>query len=190
MFKCGSSSTDYHTSNSMKTLEIRRHTMRAKPGQHLSQEGVTLAHRIGEAMGPFDRVVTSTVPRAFETAIAMGFAVDAQEELIAPYGQDVEDEFPWPQPFSGYAEEALRGGAVAHYVNRLTCFYHDLLDSIPKGSCALVVNHGGVVEMSTVACFPDADYYKSFGGPVDYCEGVRLFRKKNEFVRAEILRIQ
>ena len=91
-------------------------------------------------------------------------------------------------PFSD-AEEALRGGAVAHYVNRLTCFYHDLLDSIPKGSCALVVNHGGVVEMSTVACFPDADY-KSFGGPVDYCEGVRLFRKKNEFVRAEILRIQ
>ena len=172
----------------MKTLEIRRHTMRTKPGQHLSQEGVSLARRIGDEIGPFDRVVTSSVPRAFETAIAMGFAVDAQEELIAAYGQDVEDEFPWPQPFSGYAEETLRGGAVTHFVKRLSRFYHELLDSIPEEGSALVVNHGGIVEMSTVACLPEADY-GVFGGPIDYCEGVRLFSERDHFVRAEVLRV-
>ncbi len=29
----------------MRTLALRRHTMRAKPGQHLIQAGVTLARR-------------------------------------------------------------------------------------------------------------------------------------------------
>ena len=172
----------------MKILEIRRHTMRTKPGQHLSQEGVSLARRVGDEVGPFDRVVTSTVPRAFETAIAMGFAVDAQEELIAPYGQDVEDEFPWPQPFSGYAEEALRGGAVTHLVKRLARFYHELLDSIPEDGSVLVINHGGIVEMSTVACLPEADY-GAFGAPIDYCEGTRLFWEQGRFLRAEVLRV-
>ncbi len=70
----------------MKTIEIRRHTYRTKPGQHLSQQGVTLARHVGEGIGPFARVVTSTVPRAFETAIAMGFAVDEQNELMSSYG--------------------------------------------------------------------------------------------------------
>ncbi|MBZ0278386.1 MAG: hypothetical protein K8I60_19725, partial [Anaerolineae bacterium] len=62
----------------MRYLEMRRHTIRIKPGQHLSQAGVTLARRVGETIGPFDRVITSTIPRAYETAIAMGFAVDEQ----------------------------------------------------------------------------------------------------------------
>lgn len=60
----------------MRVLEVRRHTMRSKPGKHLSQAGVSLARHVGETMGSFDRVVTSTLARAFETAIAMGFAVD------------------------------------------------------------------------------------------------------------------
>ncbi len=85
----------------MKTIEIRRHTYRTKPGQHLSQQGVTLARKVGEGVGPFERVITSTVPRAFETAIAMGFAVDEQVELMSNYSDDVEFDAPWPQSLSG-----------------------------------------------------------------------------------------
>src|SRR5512143_3142167 len=84
----------------MKTIEIRRHSIRNKPGPHLSQQGVTLARLVGQNLGPFDRVVTSTLPRAFETAIAMGFAVDEQNELMSTYGNDVEREIPWPQSFA------------------------------------------------------------------------------------------
>ena len=80
----------------MKTIEIRRHSIRSKPGDHLNQQGVTLARLVGENLGPFDRVITSTLPRAFETAIAMGFAVDEQVELMNTYGSDVENEAPWP----------------------------------------------------------------------------------------------
>ena len=31
----------------MRMLEVRRHTMRRKPGQHLSQEGIDLARLVG-----------------------------------------------------------------------------------------------------------------------------------------------
>ncbi len=73
----------------MKFIEDRRHTMRTKPGQDLSQAGVALARRTGEKLGPFEHVATSTVPRAFQTAIAMGFAVDSYREgaLISQDGR-------------------------------------------------------------------------------------------------------
>ena len=60
----------------MRVVEHRRHTMRVKPGDRLSQAGVDLARRVGETMGRYDLVVTSPVARASETAIAMSFAVD------------------------------------------------------------------------------------------------------------------
>ena len=43
----------------LRIIEHRRHTLRVKPGQHLSQAGVDLARAVGEGMGPFDLVVTS-----------------------------------------------------------------------------------------------------------------------------------
>ena len=69
----------------MKILEIRRHSIRSAMSDHLNQTGITLARLVGQNIGPFDRVVTSTLPRAFETAIAMGFAVDEQTELAAAF---------------------------------------------------------------------------------------------------------
>jgi hypothetical protein len=173
----------------MKTLEIRRHSVRTKPGQHLSQAGVSLARREGESMGPFNIVVTSTVPRAFETAIAMGFAVDRQEDIISTYGQGMEDEFPWPQTFAGYADAIRKGGAASLYAGQLARFYSKMLDSVPEGGSVLVINHGGVVEMSAVACLTEADY-GSFGPHCECCEGVRLFWEQDKFVRVEIIRVQ
>ena len=80
---------------SVTFIEHRRHSMRSKPGQHLSQAGVDLARRVGEGMTAFDRVYTSTVPRAFETGIAMGFAVDRQIDLLSSMPQDVEIFSTW-----------------------------------------------------------------------------------------------
>ena len=66
----------------MRTLYVRRHTMRRKPGQHVSQDGIDLARLVGAESGPFNLVVTSPVPRAVETAIAMGFEVDETDESL------------------------------------------------------------------------------------------------------------
>ena len=104
----------------MKTLEIRRHSIRSPLGEHLNQTGVTLARLVGQSIGPFDRVVTSTLPRAFETAIAMGFAVDEQNELMSTYGGAVSNEAPWPQPFYNYSEIMKLEGVAARYAKKLT----------------------------------------------------------------------
>lgn len=172
----------------MKTIEVRRHSMRSKPGDHLSQAGVTLARRIGEEIGPFERVVTSTLPRAFETAIAMGFAVDKQIELMNTYGPEAEREVPWPQSFAVYAKAVRRGKGAAWYGNRLADYYADLANALSENGAALVINHGGVVELGVVAAFPEADY-ESWGDEADYCEGARLFWQDGKFVNAEVLRV-
>lgn len=172
----------------MKTLEIRRHSIRSKPGDHLNQAGVTLARRIGEDIGPFGYVVTSTLPRAFETAIAMGFAVDKQVELMSSYTSDVEYEVSWPQSFAVYAKAVKRGKAAARYATKLADYYASLATSLHENEAALVINHGGVVELGVVASCPDADH-ESWGEAVSYCEGARIFWLEGKFVNAEILRV-
>jgi len=172
----------------MKTIEIRRHSIRSKPGEHLNQPGVTLARLVGQNLGPFDRVVTSTLPRAIETAIAMGFAVDEFNETMSSYGYDVEHEAPWPLSGVGYAEVIRQGGAAAHYANQLATVYAKLADYLMDGRAALVVNHGGVLELGAVACLPNADHFK-WGSHFDYCEGIRLFWDDGKFVDGEILRV-
>src|SRR5512144_2031003 len=126
----------------MKTIEIRRHSIRNKPGAHLSQQGVTLARLVGQNLGPFDRVVTSTLPRAFETAIAMGFAVDEQIDLMSTYCDIVELEAPWPMSPADYAAVIRKGGAAARYANKLADLYDQLADYLADGRAALVINHG------------------------------------------------
>ena len=172
----------------MKTIEIRRHSIRSKPGDHLNQSGVTLARLVGENLGPFERVVTSTLPRAFETAIAMGFAVDEQNELMSSYGMNVEQEIPWPQSFAVYSKAVKRSGAPAAYAHRLAMFYGKLADDLADDRVALVFNHGGVLELGVVASLPGADY-ESWGDAVDYCEGARLSWEAGKFVKAEVLRV-
>ena len=172
----------------MKTIEIRRHSMRSKPGEHLNQPGVTLARLVGENLGPFDRVVTSTVPRAIETAIAMGFGVDEFHELMSSYGEDVESEAPWPLSLAGYAEAIRKAGAAARYANQLVAVYTKLANYLGDGRAALVVNHGGVAEMGAVACLPEADHF-AWGSHFEYCEGIRLFWEGGRFVDGEILRV-
>jgi len=172
----------------MKTIEVRRHSIRSRPGEHLNQSGVTLARLVGENLGPFDRVVTSTLPRAFETAIAMGFAVDEQIELMSTYGEDVEREIAWPQSFAIYAKAVKRGDKAGQYGNKLAEHYAELAGYLADGRVALVINHGGVLELGVVASFPDADY-ESWGEAVNYCEGARLYWEDGTCANAEVLRV-
>ena len=172
----------------MKTIEIRRHSIRQKPGDHLSQQGVTLARLVGQNLGPFDRVVTSTLPRAIETAIAMGFAVDEQNQLMSSYSKAVDRQAPWPLSLAGYAEVVSAGGAAAEYANQLAAVYTKLANFLADGRAALVVNHGGILEMGAVACLPNADHF-AWGSHFEYCEGIRLFWEDDKFVNAEIMRV-
>ncbi len=163
--------------------------MRAKPGQHLTQAGVTLARRVGEGIGPFNRVITSPVPRAFETAIAMGFAVDEQLDALAEMGSAAEAEIRWPAPFAEISAAMRRGGAAAKFGRKLARLLREVALALPDGGAALVISHGGIVEASAVACLPDADH-AAWGEHFGYCEGVRLFFDGERFVHGEILRVK
>src|SRR5688572_26679803 len=138
----------------MRTIEIRRHTMRTKPGQHLSQAGVDLARLVGMRIGPFDRVITSPIPRAFETALAMGFAVTDEIEEFASMGDDVDAEVGWPSDFATWARAMRKGGAAARYGKALADLLNLVALSLPEDSAALIISHGGIVEACGVACVP------------------------------------
>lgn len=181
------SSGDPSENTSLRILEVRRHTMRVAPAQHLTQAGVELARRIGDSTGPFERVVTSQVPRAFETAIAMGFAVDEQNEVLNQLAPGVEDEVAWNAGFAPFARAVQRGGAAAHFARLQSEFWRTVVEGLPTGGSALLVTHGGIVEAGAVACLPHADH-ASWGAFCNYCEGARLFHDGERFTSIQILR--
>lgn len=176
----------------MTLLEVRRHTIRQKPGDHLTQEGVTLARRVGDGMGPFDYVLTSTVIRAFETAFAMGFAVDDQVDWLSSYGDAVERELSWPQPFSAFATAYENGWAVTSFCQDQAEQWRRVVEDIPDGGAALLVCHGGIIELGAIGAFLAdgviADW-NTWGGPLGYCEGVRLRYEGAKCVSGEVLRV-
>jgi broad specificity phosphatase PhoE len=172
----------------VKVIEIRRHAQHSQLDQHLPQEGVYMARKLGNVAGPFERVITSPLPRARETSIAMGFAVNAEEELIRSGGGVFEKEAPWPQTFSGYSKAILKGSLTKKYAAKLFDYYAQIAESLGAEKAALVISHGGIVEIGAVACLPDADH-DGWGPHLEFCEGVQLFWDDGKFQKAEILRI-
>jgi len=172
----------------MKYLEVRRHSKRNPPQPHLIQEGVSLARRLGNTLDHFDRVITSTVPRAFETAIAMGYAVDMELEQLAPYGGDVLDEIGLNASFDDAARVVAQGKHAAAYAQKMAHLWLELVGMANEGGCVLVVCHGGTIELGAVACLPNADH-TSWGAHASYCEGVRLTFDGEQFVDMEILQV-
>ncbi len=173
----------------MRYLEVRRHTMRMKPGQHLSQEGVDLARRLGNDMGPYEIVLTSSLYRAYETALTMGFAVHDQLDELNPPRSGVEiDVGSWDAGFAAYSEAYKRAGAVREFAQEQADLWHSIASAITENGAALLITHGGVVEAGTVGCLPDLDY-NDMGQFIDYCEGIRLIFDGEYFIDAELLRV-
>lgn len=179
----------------MATLEIRRHSIRKTGGgSQLSQQGVDLARRIGKSMGPFDLVVASVVPRARETAIAMGFAVD--EEIVTlsadPAFWDEAQEQPWYRehdPWTALAATVAVPGAYHQYAHSIAALWRDYLTPRPEGR-VLVIGHSGEIEAGLVASFPHENH-STWGPMLRPCEGARLLFEGEpaRFQRLEWLRL-
>ena len=73
-------------------------------------------------------------------------------------------------------------------MNELADFYKNLAETLPEDGAALIISHGGIVEMSAIACLPEADT-SAFGPHLECCEGVRLTWEDGSFTKAEVLRI-
>jgi broad specificity phosphatase PhoE len=180
----------------MRWLEVRRHSLTKKGsargrGSHLSAEGVALARAVGESLGPFAAVVTSASPRATETALAMGFAVDDAVELPSGYvpGEvDHREQWGWPHPYRIYAELLGRGGGLATVAEAHRCIWTRVVEAVPDGAAALVVAHGGGIEPGLVACLPDAGH-ESWGAPLGHCDGARLGFDQGRFISVQFHRV-
>jgi broad specificity phosphatase PhoE len=180
----------------MRWLEVRRHSLTRKGaargrGSHLSAEGVELARLVGESLGPFASVVTSASPRAVETAVAMGFAVDDAVELPSGYvpGEvDHHEQWGWPFPYRTYAELFGRGGGLAMVAEAHRRMWTGVVEAVPDGAAALVVAHGGGIEPGLVACLPDADH-ALWGAPLAHCDGARLGFDEGGFVSVRFSRV-
>lgn len=172
------------------TIEVRRHAMRAPGGVHLVQAGVAFARRVGEGLGPFAVVITSPIPRAFETAIAMGFAVDDVDDHLALLPSKVMDRVAWDGGFGEWAAAAAAGSKpVRTHLGAMRDWLAKVAAALPDGGAALMVSHGGIVESIGAACLGDGA--ATWGDPVRYVEGVRLEydRAAARFIGGTVLRV-
>jgi len=179
----------------MKWLEVRRHTFTKKGpargrGSHLSADGVALARLIGETTGPFAYVLTSSVPRKLETALAMGFSVDDAIDMpggYIPRVVDHHDQWDWDLPYVSYAAKLAEDADLAEAAQQTKEIWTQALEMVPEGGQALIVSHGGSIELGLVACLPEADH-RSWGAPFAHGDGVRLSFADSVFTAAEFVR--
>jgi len=179
-------------------LEIRRHSLTKKDparlgGSDLSPEGVALARRVGEGLGPFTGVFTSPMPRTMETAIAMGQAVtrtldtlgDVPIELVEELGhydrQNERNHFPALRRHFESDGSTRRLGLLQRQV------WLAIAGELPMSASALIVSHGLVIETGLVAAVWDDRFLSE--APFGYCEGVRLWFDGRDFSRPELLRV-
>jgi hypothetical protein len=106
----------------MRWLEVRRHSLTKKGpargrGSHLSAQGIALARAVGAQLRPVAYVLTSASPRAIETAIAMGLAVDDTVQMPSGYVPgEVEFHQQWEALF-GHCDGARLGFADGRFVD-------------------------------------------------------------------------
>lgn len=178
----------------MPAIEVRRHTMRTPGGNHLDQSGVTLARLVGANLGPFSMVVTSPVTRAYETALAMGFAVDRTDAHLGLIPDVVDHGVTWNAGFAEWARASHSEPAVARYCTVLHDWCAKVASALPGDETALMISHGGVVEAIAVGCMRNADpgELHAWGGAVRYTEGVRLTfdTHTRQFTGCAVIRVE
>ncbi len=159
-------------------------------GSHLSAEGVFLARRVGADLGQFARVYASPAPRAVETALAMGFAVDAVVEFSCGYvsGEfEHHDQWGWEEPYVRFAELLRSGGKLSELAAADARLWAGLLAEVPAGGRVLLVSHGGSIEPVLVACFPGAAY-AGWGEPFSHGDGAVLTFEAGRFTEVDFKR--
>jgi broad specificity phosphatase PhoE len=171
------------------SIDLRRHSLRTVPEIHLSEAGRTLAREVGASTGPFDRVVSSPALRAVETAASMGYPDPEIDALFGAGWPEVEAVVPWPSPFMAFRRALdLEEPAVVEKARELSASLRTIARELPAGGRALVVTHGGVTELSTVALRPHDDAL-TWGEPCRCLEGVRITFDNGVALSAELLRL-
>ncbi|MFI7464591.1 hypothetical protein [Nonomuraea sp. NPDC049646] len=88
----------------------------------------------------------------------------------------------------GRLAEIIRAGRDAATVAEThRTIWVDTVRDVAEGCSALLVGHGGAIELALAACFPDASH-DSWGTPFAHCDGARLGFADGRFVSIEFHR--
>jgi broad specificity phosphatase PhoE len=169
----------------VRHFEVRRHSVRDIPDEHLSAQGRRLAAEFGRGLGPFRLVVASPAARARETADAMGFPADELDPLWNALG---DGRVAWPVPFRGMLDEIAVNPRAAEVAVRFQTGARELLGRVRDDEAVLLVAHGGVPELLAAAWCEPAVLDRL--GPACRCmEGVRFAFTGDVCTSAEALRV-
>ena len=172
----------------MRTVEVRRHSQREPHGEHLSPEGIALAHRTASTLLSMDRVVTSEKLRAIETAEALGLRVDRTIRALGQIPDQVQarvDEA-HPRSFADYVGLVARDRWVRVFASSQVDLWRSELDPLAENGRLLVVSHGGIIELGAALAVPEDA--RHWGLPLSVLEGIRLSWDGDRWTRGEILR--
>ncbi len=163
--------------------------MRRKPGGHLSSEGIALARFVGGNLGDFDRVITSTLPRACETAVAMGYAIDRSVDALGAIPDRVVEATGWPADIPDIARSAKADREMLAFAETQAGIWRDVIgDLAGSGGRVLLISHGAIMELGFLAATGWGRVDQA--GPVfGYCEGFRLTFDGTRFVSSEMARL-
>lgn len=157
----------------MKTAVVLRHAERqdrSDNASHLSPLGIEQARKARSGFERFDMVVTSPLPRAVETAVAMGFAVTRTHPGIQEIGERILDHVGWNEGYTAWAAARHEVPVVHSYVEYVGSLLGDWLEELPDGGSLLVIAHGGIVEALATGLCGDASWTTP-GASAGYAEG-------------------
>lgn len=173
----------------MRRLDVCRHTMRHKPGHNLSQAGVDLARSLARDEAGYDWVATSTLPRAIQTAVAMGFAVFETHCALGELPEAVYLKSGWPQDLSQMAAKLSQDSELKAFAEQHAALWRQVAQNIPTQGSGLLISHGGLIELGLFGLVPTHDF-SDWGPAFGYCEGARLMIRDDGIVEhVEPLRV-
>jgi hypothetical protein len=172
----------------MKRLDVLRHSMRPKPGSHLSQDGIELARYVGRTLGPYGRVVTSTLPRAIETAVALGFAVTNTVEALCAVDDGIVRTIRWPSDLSAIDRVLAKCPECTAFAQAQASLWEEIVAPLSDGEAGLIITHGAILELGTLALLRRS-HQPVTGEAFGYCEGVRIYFGDHSGDRMEQLRV-
>ncbi len=158
----------------MRSIYVVRHSAREPHEPHLSLPGVRMARAQGELLGPMARVCSSPALRCIETVVALGCAVQEECDALAlPDDDALAMEFDLIGSFADAVRQIEHGTYMPAYARSLRTFVESIAEELYDHEDALLVTHGGVVEVLT-ALLAGADATAKLGMGVGFCDGVRL----------------
>jgi broad specificity phosphatase PhoE len=161
----------------MKSIYVLRHSARDGGETHLNAAGVRLARDFGAQLGPMTLVLTSPAQRCIETVVALGCAVQEEtDELALPDDDDLMFELDRVHDFADALHMVRHGRHVPAYARKLRIFAEQAAARLLDHQDALLVTHGGIVEVLTVALTGDPAAAR-LGSGIGFCDGVRFLMK-------------